>query len=83
MSKIDILYPSKQEIQHATIEALQDTCSEAKKLGMTNKEVYYELWRRSSKTSKMDYHILISTEDFGTIEREIEKKLKSQSMSIR
>lgn len=50
---------------------------------MSNKEAYYELWRRSNKTSKMDYHILISTEDFGTIEREIEKKLKSQAMSIR
>lgn len=71
MSKIDVLYPSKQDIEKIPISTLQDTCSEAKKLGMSNKDVYYELWKRSNKTSKVDYHILISTEDFGTIEKEI------------
>jgi len=50
---------------------------------MNTKEVYYELWKRSEKSNKIDFQILIATEDYPTIEREVERKLKAYSMSIR
>jgi hypothetical protein len=50
---------------------------------MTNQEAFFELWKRSNKQSVIDYQILIGTKDFDTIEQEVEKKLKKQSMSVR
>ena len=46
-SKIDMLYPKKEEIENATLESFEDTHMEAKKLGMDTKKIYYELWKRS------------------------------------
>ena len=45
--------------------------------------MYYELWKRTEKSNKIDFQILIATEDYPTIEREVERKLKTHSMSIR
>lgn len=61
---------------------MQEKCDVAFKIGLTRKQVYLKLWKRSSKSSLEDYKFLLDTMDYSTIKEEIEKKLRKASMSF-
>lgn len=82
-SKINEIYPKKEDFEKFTIDQLHEKCGIVKKMGLSAQHAYFELWKRSSRTSIMDFQILLSTGSYPTIEKEIEKKLKNYSMSIR
>lgn len=82
-AKIDRIYPSPQDISKFTLEELYEKSHIAEKMGLSKRDAFLELWMRSSKSSIIDFQILLSTRDFPTIEGQIEHKLKRQSMSVR
>jgi hypothetical protein len=62
---------------------LEEKCDMARKMGLNEKELYLELWNRSSKNSIEDYQFILATRNYKKIHMEIEKKLKKESMSFR
>lgn len=53
----------------------------ARKMGLSNKEIFTELWNRSMK-SEADFGLLISTRDYNSIREEVIKLLKKNSLSF-
>jgi hypothetical protein len=52
-------------------------------MGLKEKEIYLQIWNRSSRSSLDDYQYLHATKDSKAIKGEIEKKLKKESMVLR
>ena len=69
-------------VQDQKLRIVQEKCDVAFKIGLTRKQVYLKLWKRSSKSSLEDYKFLLDTMDYSTIKEEIEKKLRKASMSF-
>ena len=67
----------------ASPEAVEEKYEVAKKMGLTEKEIYLEIWSRSSRSTIEDYQYILATRDYKLIKLEIEKKLKKESMVLR
>ena len=52
-------------------------------MGLSNKEIFLELWNKTSRSKPEDYRLLLATKDYKTIKKEIERKLKKNSMSFK
>ena len=83
VDKIELIYPPEKEFDKLPLEELEEKCGIVEKLGLQRSEAYYELWRRSGKSSVTAFKILIATKHYPTVEGELENKLRVQSMSVR
>lgn len=45
-------------------EELLDKCDTAEKMGLKPKEIYLELWSRSTKSTDNDFLLLVNTKDY-------------------
>ena len=50
---------------------MMEKCDIAQKMGMTDKEIYIEIWNRSNQCSGSYYKVLIATKDYQTIKDEV------------
>ena len=55
----------------------------AEKMGLTIREIYLELWNRSSQEKPNDYSLLICTKDYTTIKDEVMRKLRKKAMNFK
>jgi DNA-binding phage protein len=55
---------------------MRDIQDIAEKMGLTKKEIFYELWNQSAKNSKQDIDILLETEDYPTISTQVKNVIK-------
>ena len=62
---------------------MMEKCDIAQKMGMTDKEIYIEIWNRSNQCSGSDYKVLIATKDYQTIKDEVMKKLRKKAMNYK
>ena len=53
----------------------------ARKMGLSSKEIFLELWNRSLKR-EIDFGLLISTHDYESIRQEVVKLLRKNSLSF-
>ncbi len=81
--KIKKIFNYGMEISALSTEVIEAKCDMARKIGLEEKDIYLEIWNRTSKSSVEDYKFLLAAKDYKTIYNQIEKKLKKQSMSFR
>ena len=81
--KIRRIFDYGAEITRLKPEVLEEKCDMARKMGLSEKDLYLEIWNRSNKNSIEDYQFILATRNYKTIHSEIEKKLKKESMSFR
>lgn len=55
---------------------MRDIQDIAEKMGLTKKEIFFELWNQSPKNTKQDIDILLETEDYATISAQIKNTLR-------
>jgi hypothetical protein len=64
-------------------EELESKCDVLRKIGLSDQQIYLEIWRRSTRSTVKDFQYILATRDYKTIKGEIEAKLKKQSMSFK